>query len=134
MTNVKLKKNPDKTYKLLRQFPSGIKITELAEKRRVERSTIYDHLNSLELRGLAYYERGTAYPQKPESSKEEKADSTHRSSFFDWLDRRAERKRKKEMETRAEVHRDVKWLAKYFPTMEPLKNLFDIEREKLEKN
>jgi len=89
MSNVKLKGYLEKTYKLLLQFPNGIRITDLAKKREVQRSTIYDHLNTLELMVLAHYERGTAYPVTPKDKKESPKDF----GFFGWLERRAERKR-----------------------------------------
>jgi transposase len=55
----------DKIQAILRQNPHGIRITDLAKKLNVKRSTIYDYLNSVELKGKAYFQRGVAYPERP---------------------------------------------------------------------
>jgi len=65
MSHVKRMEKEDKCDKLLRQFPNGIRISILAQKLEVTRSTVYDYLNSLELKGKAHYEKGIAYPKKP---------------------------------------------------------------------
>jgi hypothetical protein len=71
MPNVRSMDNLDKAEKLLRQFPNGLSVENFAKKLGVKirgkpfvRSTGYDYLNSLEIRGLAHYVRGTAYPGK----------------------------------------------------------------------
>lgn len=62
MKNVKSMENLDKLDSLLRQNPHGIRITDAARKLNVERSTVYDYLRTLDLKGLAHYEKGIAYP------------------------------------------------------------------------
>ena len=59
--------NLDRVVRILRQFPHGIRIIDLAEKVGVKRTTIYGYLKSLEMRGETSFQRGTAYPSKPES-------------------------------------------------------------------
>ena len=61
MPNVKSMGNSDKILKLLRHSPNGKKINDIAKKLGIDRSTVYDHLNSLDLKKLAHYERGIAY-------------------------------------------------------------------------
>jgi len=59
----------DKVQRVLRQSPQGKKISDLAKKLGKKRSTVYGYLNTLELRGKAYFQRGTAYLEKPASGK-----------------------------------------------------------------
>jgi len=50
---------------LLRQNRKGIRISEIVRKLHpIDRSTVYRNLGTLDLRGLAYFERGIAYPGK----------------------------------------------------------------------
>ena len=58
----------DKVANEIQHFPKGKKISELAEKLGMHRSTLYDYINTLELMGRAYYQRGTAYPERPKES------------------------------------------------------------------
>ncbi len=73
MSNGKKTKNLDKLDRLLRQNPHGVRITDLAGKLGISRSTVYDYLNTLDLRGKAYYERGIAYPKRPSAKTESKS-------------------------------------------------------------
>ena len=98
MSHGKGMKKIDKLEKLLRQNRHGIRIVDASRKLGLHRSTIYKYLNSLDLKGLAYFEKGIAYPKKP--TKEKSANVT-KLGFFDYLDRRAERKAK-ESEKRKE--------------------------------
>lgn len=58
----------DKVERVLRQFLHGLRITDLAKKIETKRPTVYGYLNTLELEGRAYYQRGIAYPERPSSS------------------------------------------------------------------
>jgi DeoR/GlpR family transcriptional regulator of sugar metabolism len=92
MSNVQTMENLDKLEKLLQQNLHGIKITDVAKKLNVDRSTVYKYLYSLDLQGKAHYERGIAYPGKPSTEKPSKF------GFFELLDKRAERKRQEQKE------------------------------------
>jgi len=94
MSNVQTMKNLDKLEKLLQQNRHGIKITEVAKKLNVDRSTVYKYLYSLDLQGKAHYERGIAYPSKPSDVKPSKS----KFRFFEFLNKRAERKRQEQKE------------------------------------
>ncbi len=74
MSNRKIMGNLDKLDKLLRQNPHGIRIRDIVTRLGISRSTVYNHLNHLDLKGKAYYERGTAYPKKPSHLKLSKAE------------------------------------------------------------
>lgn len=63
--------NLDKLDKLLGQFP-GSRAVFYAEKLGWSRSKVYDNLNSLQIRQLAYNKNGLWYPsteQKPDGEK-----------------------------------------------------------------
>ena len=70
---------------VLRQFPKGIRIVELANKVGISRSYAYDLLNSLQLQGKAYYENGIAYP-----GKSRKPSKNNKFGFWEWLKWRRE--------------------------------------------
>jgi len=80
---------------LLLQFPHGIKAVDFARKLGVHRTQAYDYLNSLEVRGKARNERGLWFP----------ADKKVKSKLglFGWLEQRAERKKREELELRARM-------------------------------
>jgi hypothetical protein len=82
-------KKIDKLQRLLQQNRHGIRIVDASRKLDLHRSTIYKYLNSLELRGQGYFERGIPYPEKPIKDTSTKVTKL---GFFDYLDRRAARK------------------------------------------
>jgi len=85
MSNVKTMEKVDRVDKCLRQFPQGIRISDLAEKSGVSRTYVYGLLNTLDYQGKAHYERGVAYPgkdkEKPEASKREDQERSARGDI-----------------------------------------------------
>jgi len=57
--------NLNKVYRLLQQVPHGIRAVGLAKKLGINRTGIYDFLNSLKARGKARNEHGLWYPTFP---------------------------------------------------------------------
>ena len=69
MSHDKSKGICDKISSLLRQNPKGLRIDKIATKLKIDRSTVYRNLESLELRGKAHYARGVAYPSPARMAK-----------------------------------------------------------------
>ena len=122
MSHDKSKGICDKISSLLRQNPKGLRIDKIATKLKIDRSTVYRNLESLELRGKAHYARGVAYPESGESGKEH-------SSSVGWFERRKERKEKNEKESHAEAYAECKFLGEAFPTMKPLQDFAENVRK-----
>ena len=107
---------------VLRQFPHGIRIVELAEKLGISRSYAYDLLNSLELQGKAHYERGIAYPGK--SQKGSKKLSNEKK-----ISKHLSKEEREYLERRAKFYENVEWIASQWDVFEPLKEYADISRK-----
>ncbi|MGD0978909.1 MAG: hypothetical protein ABR962_07175 [Candidatus Bathyarchaeia archaeon] len=56
-------KKLDKAAGILRQNPHGIKVAYFATKLHMARSSAYDIMETLDLQGKGYLERGTCYPK-----------------------------------------------------------------------
>lgn len=67
---VNLSLNEEKVRKELSDFPNGIKAKYLMEKLKMSKTTLYECLNSLEMKGLAYHENRLWYPEKPSQDKQ----------------------------------------------------------------
>jgi sugar-specific transcriptional regulator TrmB len=82
MLNGKFMENLDKVDKLLRHFPHGVRATELAKKLGISRSSIYDYLNSLAVRGEARNEHSLWYPKNHAQSEPEQDELTGEADFL----------------------------------------------------
>jgi hypothetical protein len=101
MLNGKIMEKMEEADKLLRQFPKGVTASEFAEKfgkhirkKPYGRQTGYDYLNSLVLRRKAEKRDNSFYPLTAEAEKPSTEAKASRFGLFEWLDKRAERKRK----------------------------------------
>lgn len=104
----------DKTLAVLRQFPHGIRIVDLTRKVGVKRTTVYGLLNTLDRKGKAFYERGTAYFKDP-TGKERYSEGSpelgslrERLSFLNWLEKRAERKQHEKLKNKELEEKDLR--------------------------
>jgi predicted ArsR family transcriptional regulator len=59
--------NCEKILSLLQENRKGISIENVVERLKIDRSTVYRHLESLDLQGKARYEKGVAYPVMQET-------------------------------------------------------------------
>ena len=137
MSNGKTMENLDKLDKLLGQFPAS-RAVFYAEKLGWSRSKVYDNLNSLQIRQLAYNKNGLWYPsteQKP--SKEDKKGRRSIKSgfgFFEWWKHRNEQKRLEEERVRKELlarkWTSMELFAKANPDIgEVVQNWLDVEKK-----
>ena len=76
MSNGKTVENLDKLDKLLGQFP-GSRAVFYAEKLGWSRSKVYDNLNSLQIRQLAYNKNGLWYPSTEQKPSKEKIENEY---------------------------------------------------------
>lgn len=74
----------DKADRLLQQFPRGISAAELARKLGIHRTSVYDILNSLVLRGKAESRDGLWYP-KTRSAENKAPEQVERERLVDAL-------------------------------------------------
>jgi hypothetical protein len=121
MSHVKIMEKMEKMEKFLRQFPKGITAGEFAEKfgkhvrgKPYGRQTGYDYLNSLVLQGKAEKKGNLFYPKSESETK---------------LHEKVLSKEERELlEQKAEAYSDAEWLAKQWKALEPLDELYKIER------
>jgi DNA-binding IclR family transcriptional regulator len=70
MTHGKSMEKLEKAYRLLQQFPHGIRAADFAKKIGAERTAVYDVLNSLLYQGKAENKNNLWYPMQPSHEKE----------------------------------------------------------------
>jgi predicted ArsR family transcriptional regulator len=84
MTHGKSMEKLNKAYKLLQRFPHGIRAADFAKKLGVERTAVYDVLNSLRYQGKAENKDGLWYPRQP-SDKNKASEQAERKRLIDAL-------------------------------------------------
>jgi DNA-binding transcriptional ArsR family regulator len=77
---------------------------KLGDKTGLSRSTIYYHLSSLETRGGLYRDKGRYWIEKPRKETEYVKSGF---GFFEWMERRAERKRLEKEEKNRAIDRQI---------------------------
>jgi predicted DNA-binding transcriptional regulator len=73
--------NSGRVLTLLQQNRKGIPINTIAKRLRIDRSTVYRHLESLYLRGKVTYKDGIAYPTIEETEPPWVAEAV---KYFQW--------------------------------------------------
>lgn len=76
--------NLDKCYKVIEQSSTGISAIDIAEKLKIHRTTVHGYLNSLELSGRVYSQKGLWYLQG--ASSKHSTDSLFLNRIFTKID------------------------------------------------
>ena len=74
----------DRCYKVVQQSRNGINAVDIAKKLNVHRTTAHSYLNTLELMGKVYSQKGLWYPEEPstkENSLPEESESDKARAF-----------------------------------------------------
>lgn len=106
---IKLTSNEEKVRKKLEKFPQGVKAVALKRELPISKTSLYENLNGLEMKGSAFRGKHSLwYPAPP--SKNEDVLPKKRFGFFEWLDRRAERKRLEREKELEEIDHEIRRL------------------------
>jgi hypothetical protein len=79
-------------------------LKKVGDKTGLSRSTIYDHLSSLDIRKEIFRNKGRYWIEKP---KKETKYVKSGFGFFEWMERRAERKRLEKEEKNRAIDRQI---------------------------
>jgi len=135
LSNVK-RMDIDKSIRTVLKKSPGIQakflVKEMREKTGLSRSTIFEHLGSLKLRGKIYCEKGRYWLEKPKNNRgffNKIIDSRERKTELKQL-----QKEKAEREQTAQRHAHMRALAELGSGFEIYKKLADIEDEEKKKH
>jgi DNA-binding transcriptional regulator GbsR (MarR family) len=123
----KLSENAERIWKVLSKYPKGVTARRLHNDTDLSKTVVYDSLKELESKDFVDHKNGlyiTKGVTKEEPSTEAKPS---RFGFFEWLDKRSERKRLDEL---AQARAEIDLLAKNYPSLQPLKEFSDDYKQK----